>query len=391
MKELKVKNIFPTAPCALAAAVALTLAACGGRGDTRLSGHFIGAASQPIYLETVVPGTGPSRVDTLVANGNGEFDFRVALPGGEPTVFNLRYDDDVVPLLISPREKVKVVTMDELAGYRVSGSPESELVWQLHGILTGGAKSLDSIYNHLTFAADEGYRARLTQEFYDKLVRVKRRHISFIVENAGSLAALYALYQRLPGEEALSSAETDHLYYRMVADSVRMRYPESRYLKALDAELTRHDNLVGLQSRLDSAVTEVNHPEVELPDMYGNRVRLSSMDGRVVVLDFWTAADARSRVNNAEMKEMWADLSERGMAVYQVSLDTDKALWVSTVQEQRMPWASLCDFRGAATPAAGLYNLQGVPANFVIDRSGRVVAKNLYGDPLRRKVEELLK
>jgi len=188
----------------------------------------------------------------------------------------------------------------------------------------------------------------------------------------------------------LFGGENDHMYYRMVADSVRVRYPSSRYLRALDEELTARDNTVTLQQRLENEMTEVNHPDIELPDMYGNKIKLSSLDGQVVVLDFWSATDTRSRLNNAELKELWNDLSARGMAVYQVSLDTDKALWVSTVQEQRLPWATVCDFRGTETIGARLYNLSTVPCNFVIDREGNIVGRNLYGDALRRKVEGLL-
>jgi len=371
------------------AACGVALAGCGG-DSARLSGHFIGAAGQKIILESVIPGRAGAMVDTLTANDKGEFSTRLHLPDGEPTIYNLRYEGDMVPLLVAPGERVSVMSMGDIAGYRVSGSPESELVWELHGILTSGATSLDSIYNRIMFAQGDSEREQLRRAYLDRYLRIKRRQISFIVEHASSLAAIYALYQRLPGDEVLFGGENDHMYYRMVADSVRVRYPRSRYLRALDEEVTARTNNATLQQRLETEMSEVNHPDIELPDMYGNKVKLSSLDGQVVVLDFWSATDTRSRLNNAELKELWNDLAARGMGVYQVSLDTDKALWVSTVQEQRLPWTTVCDFRGTATVAAGLYNLSAVPCNFVIDREGNIAARNLYGDALRRKVESLL-
>jgi hypothetical protein len=73
-----------------------------------------------------------------------------------------------------------------------------------------------------------------------------------------------------------------------------------------------------------------------------------------------------------------------------VSLDTDRALWINAVQKQRLPWTTVCDFRGQASGAARAYNITAVPANIVIDREGTLVGRNIYGDALERKIKELL-
>ncbi len=366
------------------------LAACGGGERARLSGHFIGAAGQPVYLERVVPGQAVAQRDTVVTNDKGEFDFRVELPDGQPTIFNLRYDGDMVPLLVSPREKLIVMSLGDLDGYSVSGSPESELVWRLHGILSGGAARLDSIATLFSFGSEEE-RTFQRRAYSEEYMRIKRQHIGFIVENASSLAAVYALYQRLPGEEVLFNGENDYVYYQMVADSVRQRYPDSRYVQALDREvaaLTAQRDLLNKFS--EGQVPEIDYPDIDLPDMYGQSIKLSSLAGKVIVLDFWSAADSGSGLRNAEMKELWGAYSEAGLAIYQVSLDTSKQLWVNAVQEQKLPWTTVCDFRGTATGAAMVYNIDRIPYNFIFDREGSIVGRNLYGDALESKIKELL-
>lgn len=75
--------------------------------------------------------------------------------------------------------------------------------------------------------------------------------------------------------------------------------------------------------------------------------------------------------------------------VYQVSLDTSKAAWITAVQEQRLPWISVSDLRGRASAAVGLYNISKLPANFLIDKNGTLVAKDIYGKSLERKLDEL--
>jgi peroxiredoxin len=366
-----------------------TLAACGG-DSAKLSGHFIGADTRPVYLERVIPG-GESGIDTLVTNDKGEFDFRVELPDRQPTIFNLRYDGDMVPLLISPRERVNVLSLGDLDGYLVSGSPESELVSKLHTILTDGAARLDSI--SLLFALNSGTEARAEQRkaYVDEYLGIKRRQISFIVENPSSLAAVYALYQRLPGDEVLFNGDSDYVYYQMVADSVQRRYPDSRYVQALRRELASRSANMDLENRLSQqGIQEVDYPDVELPNMYGQREKLSSLAGKVIVVDFWSATAADGRMNNAEMKELWSTYADGGLAIYQISLDTSRPLWVNAVQEQKLPWTTVCDFTGQGSVAARLYNITSLPSNVVIDRSGVIVGKNLFGEALESKIKELL-
>jgi peroxiredoxin len=373
----------------LATVAALT--ACNNN-SARLSGHFVGAADTPVYLEPVIPGVAVEARDTVVTNAKGEFRLRVALPDGQPTIFNLRCGDEMIPLLLSPRERVNIMSLGNLDGYRVSGSRESELVWSLHRILSDGATALDSISGHWTMGTpDSEQRQQLARSYYDKYLRIKRQQIGFIVENSSSLAAVYALYQRLPGDDVLFNGTNDYVYYRMVADSVGRRYPDSRYVRALEKEVATRAAERDLQNRIaGQGIAEIDYPEVDLPNMYGQRVKLSSLAGKVIVLDFWMATDTGARLRNADMKELWSAYADAGLAIYQVSADTSRPLWVNAVQEQKLPWVTVCDFRGEATAPLRVYNVTSLPANFVIDRNGNIVGKNLFGDALEKKIKELL-
>lgn len=113
-----------------------------------------------------------------------------------------------------------------------------------------------------------------------------------------------------------------------------------------------------------SNIAETNFPDVELPDMFGRKVRLSSLQGKVVLVDFWSAELGNSNAINAELKEVYAEYADRGFEIYQIGVDVSKDIWINAVQEQQLPWISVCDFRGRNSPALGLYNVQKLPANF---------------------------
>ena len=88
--------------------------------------------------------------------------------------------------------------------------------------------------------------------------------------------------------------------------------------------------------------------------------------------------------------EKYAKYHDQGFEIYQVGIDTSKALWINTIQEQQLPWISVSDLRGEASPAVGAYNVQSLPANFLIDREGNIVGKDVYGADLDKRVAALL-
>ena len=142
---------------------------------------------------------------------------------------------------------------------------------------------------------------------------------------------------------------------------------------------------------LASQISETSYPDLELTDIFGKKVRLSSLAGKVILLDFWSAELGNSNVFNAELKDIYGKFAgaEIPFEVYQVAIDTSKALWITAVQEQQLPWVSVSDLRGSASNALALYNVQKLPANFLIDKEGNIVAKNIYGKSLEDKLAEL--
>ena len=297
-------------------------------------------------------------------------------------------DGERIPLYLSGGDRLTVNSVGSVVrNYTVAGSEESELLRRFYQPFVAGLQRLDSIASTpggqpLT----QEQRQTMAREYTREYRRIKREQFRFIIENKSSLAAVYALYQRLPGDRYLFNLQSDAIYYRTVADALAARYPESPYLTTLTSEIARLD----ARLNLSSSIAETGYPDLELPDMYGRKVRLSSLRGKVILVDFWSAESGNSNALNADLKVLYDRFRDRGFEVYQVSADTSKPDWIASVQEQGLPWVSVCDFRGEASPAMGLYNVRQLPTNFLIDRSGVVVDRDLYGDRLEKRLAELL-
>lgn len=280
---------------------------------------------------------------------------------------------------------------DVAQNYTIQGSPESERLRELKMLLTGGALALDSMRGVIVNTTGEE-QMRSYMEFVKETQRVMREHISFIITQPASFSSLYALYQRLPGQQYLFSRDNDILYFRMVADSTWKHHPDSPYVQALRREVDEEDSKTDLWNMISEKLSGEGdkYPDLYMPDMHGNKHLLSNLQGNVILIDFWISSLPAAKLNNAEVRKVWDDAKGKGFEVYQVSLDTNKAQWILTVQNQKLPWITVCDLKGNESPAARQFNISKVPTNFLLDRRGNIVARDVYGEDLAREVGKLL-
>ena len=371
----------------LAAATAVVLGACASKDSVRLDGRFAGHAGNMVFLEQVLPAD-QRMVDSAKLDKKGNFDFTLKTPENRTTLYNLHYNNDVIPLFLSPGDKVAVNSVGDISyNYTVEGSEESSRLRDLKKLLGEGTIALDSLRDFIVKSEGDAQRQAYS-EYVKETQKVMREHLSFIISKPNTLSSLYALYQRLPSQPYLFTRDADILYYRMVADSTERYFPDSPYVVALRQEINNVDNANDLVNYINTKMEMGGdkYPDLLLPDMYGDKHLLSMMEGNVILLDFWHSGVKAATLNNAELKKLYEKLHDRGFEVFQVSLDTKKAEWVTSVQTQKLPWTTVCDLKGEAGSAVRAYNITRVPTNFLIDRNGTIVARDLYGDKLAQAV-----
>ena len=365
--------------------VAFTLVGCKS-SSVNISGKFVGLNSNVVYLEQM-SASGQSIIDSVALATNGAYQFTIENVADTPTLYNLVYNNDRIPLLVSRGENIEVSALgNALSNYTVTGSLESELLRKFNKEFIEGEMKLSQIVQRYPMAK-QSEKAKLTEQYNTQYRDIKRKQISFIIEHKENVAAIYALYQRLPGEQNLVGADSDLIYYRTVADALSKQYRTSPYLITLSNDIARMEARISLLNTIETRT----YPELAGTDMYGNKVNLSSLEGNIILVDFWSAELGNSNAFNAELKKMYEKYESEGFRVYQVSADTAKATWITAVQEQRLPWISVCDFMGEASPLLRAYNISKLPSNFLIDRKGNIIAKDLYSTALEKRLSELFK
>lgn len=350
----------------------------------KISGRFIGGNSSMAYLEEISL-EGGMIIDSVELSSAGEFIFNLEAKDEHHKLYNIVYDWSAIPVFAAAGDNIKFNSVGNIAkNYTVEGSDESELMRQFYQNYIDGISSMDKIaMSYASESISEEERAELAKAYSAEHTRIKREQLEFIISNKANLAAVYALYQRLPNDSYLFNGRSDVIYYRTVAEALQESYPESPYIKSIQADINQFE----LYSTLESSLVEVNYPDLEINDMYGEAQKLSQLDGKVILLDFWSTQIGASNVNNAELKELYAEYKDDGFEIYQVAIETSKSTWINAIQSQGLPWISVCDFKGSSSIALSLYNITSLPANLLISKEGVIVGGALYGAELEKGIK----
>jgi peroxiredoxin len=132
-------------------------------------------------------------------------------------------------------------------------------------------------------------------------------------------------------------------------------------------------------------------PDISLPDANGAVIKLSSLQGKVVLLDFWASWCGPCRKNNRQMLSLYDRYKDKGFEVYGVSIDENKEAWANAVQQDKMKWLQVIDTRaGFGNELTSTWNLQYIPSAFLIDKEGKIAAVAPEKDELEKWLKKLL-
>jgi peroxiredoxin len=132
-------------------------------------------------------------------------------------------------------------------------------------------------------------------------------------------------------------------------------------------------------------------PDFTLGDVNGNPVALSSKIGsKLLLIDFWAAWCNPCRQENPNVVKVFTEFHKKGFDVFGVSLDQKKESWVKAISDDKLAWTQVSDLQYWNNAAAKLYAVNSIPANFLLDETGKIIGKNLRGKDLYNKVNEVL-
>lgn len=343
----------------LTVAAAAVLSSCGGR--TSISGSIKDCGDAPVTVR-LLDVNKYKTLDTLKVKKDGSFSYKMDVAEGQPEfVYLFRGDANVAAVILNAGDKVKI-SADTLGNYSVEGSKESEMLLQANKDFQDFMSRFSSTASSLTVDNAREVRADLSRQYVDYY----RRCVKYVLSNSKSLSVIPVFYQKINDNFPVFGQASDGMLFNAIADSLSTVYPDSRYVAALRKEAGNRKNTLEMNERLRLAGS-LSYPDIELPGLDGKKVKLSSLEGKVVLVNFWTApADGAKLYNMDVLKPVYDRFKGKGLAIYSVNIDTDKALWANIVKNQGLEWTSVCDGLGTASPVITMYNVKNLPYNCFI-------------------------
>lgn len=357
--------------------VLLLLCSACKKGDSFITtGVVSGADGQMLYLENV----GVSVVEVLDStrlSSAGKFKFTKQRPAS-PEFYRLRLNNQLINFAVDSTETVSF-TADAgtfATTYTVEGSDNNISIKEI----TLAQLDANQTINELRRMHEGG---QLSDTLYASEVKkvadsYKEKALKYIYAAPMSTTAYFALFQQIDGLLFFDLYNQQDLRaFGAVATSLDANYPESlraQHLKNLTLQamkVMRAQREVNLD---DVNVQEVSYLEISLPDVTGKLVKLSDVaEGEVTILNFTSFMSEWSPGLNIELGEIYEKYKNRGLIIYQVSLDSDLHFWRNAAVN--IPWVCVRDPQSVYSEAAAMYNVRQLPTLFVLDRQGNLVQR----------------
>jgi len=331
-------------------------------------------------------------VDSLKIGEDGKFNFKreVTLPAFYLIKIN---NNDFFTTLIEPGEKLRIEAMYDSLNFPsfMSGSKGSEKMVAYNKALRNTISklmSLNEIYSQNSGNPDMSKVVQsldsMAQQYLNEINIYTKKYID---QNIKSMISLAALYQQVAPNVYVLDPVRDIKYFVKVDSSLYNQYPESAPVKAL------HEQVQSLISRAGATAflkAGDEAPEISLPTADGKIVTLSSTRGNIVLLDFWASWCNPCRKENPNLVKAFNQYHSKGFKIFQVSLDKTKEEWLKGIGEDNLnQWIHVSDLKYWNSAVVPLYKIETIPFNMLLDNQGKIIATNLRGEDLQKKLAEL--
>jgi thiol-disulfide isomerase/thioredoxin len=380
----------------------LLLTACGNSGQEEnaqdldvnfsVSGKISDAGNIPLYLEAMSQSGSIKVAETTVAQ-DGTFKLEGNIPG--MGIYQIRLgesQDKVIPLTLSPKEHVKMNTSFDAFSIdpNFSGAewtaPMNKYMALYAGFLNG-QMDLNALQGQLSeeelMARYLALRKPIDDFALQQMGKDPDNPINIILSSSAAPTTGFENWDPKNLEVLQSVAEA---YKKKYAGSPMASTMENQVFQIQSAyqeyELSKNGSNSG-----NAALA----PEISLKDPNGKIRKLSSLRGKIVLVDFWASWCGPCRRENPNVVKLYKKYKDKGFTVFSVSLDDKPAAWKQAIAADGLIWPDhVSDLMGWQTPLIQSYGFNSIPHTVLIDKEGKIIATGLRGESLEQKLKELM-
>jgi thiol-disulfide isomerase/thioredoxin len=321
-----------------------------------------------------ITNTGLFLLDSSVILSDGTFELNGTVK--EKTFCVIRLPKGDVITLVDSNSNFEInIDADQIDAYTVKNSVENtdlKTLMNINSQSSADLRKLEQKYatiygNNMPPAAEQD----IIRLQFDSITQSNEIQLRVAIDKMNSIVPFFATNFMMP--------EADFAFLNGIDKKLFSKFPNSKYALVL------HNRVQGMAATALGSVA----PEIKLNDPYGKEFSLSSLRGKIVMIDFWASWCAPCRKENPNVVNIYNKYHDKGFEILGVSLDNNREKWMNAINADKLTWYHVSDLLQWNTPLLKTYNFESIPHTVLIDKEGKIIATKLRGEALEAKLKEI--
>ena len=336
------------------------------------------------YLIKIENGRNRIATDTAIAY-NGGFIFKGEIKGAEMRALTVDGVRGQTSVFIEPGSIHVELYKDSIHKSKAEGTYNNSVFNDYKDKYQKKIEAIDAVKAKFLNSKENAESLKVLQKKADSLrIQVKNFGYEFIETNTDSDFALYVL-DGLTSQKGFD-VELASKAFKRIEVSIKTKSESNQLISnRIKQKIESNPNKQKIKIRMQA-------PDFTAPNPQGNSITLSAIKGKVTIVDFWASWCKPCRIENPNLVKLYDKYHSKGLEIISVSLErgNQKAFWIEAIKKDQLNWYNVSNLKFWQDPIAQAYSVNSIPATFILDENGTVVAKRLRGAELEAKIKKML-
>ncbi len=341
-------------------------------GQVTLTGKVQNAPEGYVVLSQFTEAR-PKVLDTLEVNAEGEFSYDIEVD--TPTFYDLNLFGNKSVRLALFDENVHVeYDFGKEGSLVIEGSKDTQEMQKVEALMDTYQKQVNKL-NEAYYEAMSSNDSEAIKQIQVQAMQLESNQANAVKETINSMGNSFAALAAV----GLLNPKNEFQFLDSLVSELNENYPDTKMVIQMKQQL---DEMRALSMGQIA-------PDFELPNPEGELVKLSDLRGNYLLIDFWAAWCKPCREENPNVVRLYEKYKDQGFDILGVSLDRTKEAWVDAIEQDNLKWTQVSDLQYFNSKAAVLYQIEAIPATYLLDPEGKIIGKDLRGPSLESKLAEI--